>query len=225
MAANWINVRYVGTTPISVNFKTWYPGEIHAIPEGQIEDFERIHGDVLVTLGENKGDVPGEGPADQQWPFGPMTDKPMDFVPTPGDPLTAVNVTLASDKPVPAAVEQAQEALANPQPARIVVPGATVTPEGVVLPAATPAAQEPVVTDEKRAERKANQEQAADDMAGKFVVRTTGEQPQGQPVESAVPAEDAPPVGGEPRTGHASEVAEVEGAEQAEQTKGKKGSK
>lgn len=200
MAANWINVRYVGTTPISVNFKTWYPQEIHAMPEGQLDEFKRIHGDVLVVLGPNKGDVPGEGPADQTWPYGPMTDAPMVFTPTPGDELTALNVTLANDAPAPESVEKAQDALANPAP----VPAAAPAPQ--VLRAPQP--QEPVVTDEKRAQIKANQEQAAADMAERFVVATTGEAPKERPVESAVPEAGAPPVKGEPRTGHEPEVVE-----------------
>lgn len=201
MAANWVNVRYVGTTPISVNFKTWYPNEIHAMPEGQLEEFKRIHGDVLVVLGPNKGDVPGEGPADQQWPYGPMTDKPMAFTPTPGDELTALNVTLTNDAPPPESVEKAQDALANPQPARLVMPGGlTVAQGGVVLPAGAPQPQEPVVTDEKRAELAGSAEKAADQMAERFVVVTTGEMPKGQPVGSAVPEAGTPPVQGEPRT-------------------------
>lgn len=224
MAANWINVRYVGTTPISVNFKTWYPQEIHAMPEGQLEDFKRIHGDVLVVLGPNKGDVPGEGPADQTWPYGPMTEKPMVFEPTPGDEMTALNVTLNNDAPAPESVEKAQDALANPAP----VPAAAVAP---FQPLRTPTPQEPVVTDEKRAERARRQEQAADDMAERFVVATTGEMPKGQPVESAVPSEDTPPVQGEPRTSNEpDQPVESEGeakpASQTAQAKSKsKGSK
>ena len=211
MAANWINVRYVGTTPISVNFKTWYPQEIHAMPEGQLEEFRRIHGDVLVPLGPNQGDVPGEGPADQKWPFGPMTDAPMTFEPTPGDPLTAVNVTLASDKPAPESVEKAQEALANP---------AFIMPQAAPQPVAAPAPVEPVITEEKRAAVKAGEAQAAADMAEQFVVATTGEAPKEQPVKSAVPAEGTPPVQGEPRTGH-----EAEPVEETEPAKSKRGSK
>lgn len=194
MAANWINVRYVGTTPISVNFKTWYPNEIHAMPEGQLEDFKRIHGDVLQVLGPDEGGVPGEGPARQQWPYGPMTDAPMAFEPTPGDPLTAVNVTLTNDAPAPESVERAQEAAANPPP---------VQPAAV--PARAQAPVEPVISAEQQAKG--------------FVVATTGEAPKGEPVKSAVPTEDTPPVQGEPRTGN--EVETVEPAQPAQAAKGK----
>jgi hypothetical protein len=172
MAANWINVRYVGTTPINVNFKTWYPQEIHTMPEGQIDEFKRIHGDVLVVLGPNKGDVPGEGPASQQWPYGPMTDAPMTFEPTPGDELTAVNVTLTNDAPVPESVEKAQEALANPAPPQ---------PAAAPAPASAPQPQEPVVTDEKRQELASNAETAADQMAERFRRRDDRRGPQGSP--------------------------------------------
>jgi len=217
MAAAWVNVRYVGTTPISVNFKTWYPNEIHAMPEGQLEEFKRIHGDVLVVLGPNKGDVPGEGPADQQWPYGPMTEKSMVFTPTPGDEMTALNVTLINDAPPPESVNEAQEALANPLP----VPAAAPAPQ--VLRAPRP--QEPVVTDEKRQERVQAQAEAADRLAEKFVVATTGEAPKGQPIESAVPDEGTPPVKGEPRTSNEPDQP-VEADEAAAQGRGKaKGSK
>lgn len=202
MAANWVNVRYVGTTPISVNFKTWYPNEIHAMPEVQLEEFKRIHGDVLVVLGPNQGDVPGEGPADQTWPYGPMTDKPMAFTPTPGDELTALNVTLTNDAEPPESVAQAQEALANPAP----VPAAAPAPQ--VL--RTPQPQQPVVTDEKRQELAQAQEQAADQMAEKFTVATTGEMPKGTPIESAVPEAGTPPVQGEPRTSNEPDAVETE---------------
>lgn len=212
MAATWVNVRYVGTTPISVNFKTWYPQEIHALPEGQLDEFKRIHGDVLVVLGPNRGDVPDEGPADQTWPYGPMTDAPMVFQPTPGDELTAVNVTLTNDAPVPDAVVEAQEALANPLPP---------PPAAAPMPVSAPRPQAPVITDEKRQELASNAEATANQMAERFVVATTGEALKGAPVESAVPAEGTPPVKGEPRTGHEVEV--VEDGEQAARPAAAKG--
>ena len=213
MAANWINVRYVGTTPISVNFKTWYPQEIHAMPESQLEDFKRIHGDVLVVLGPDEGGVPGEGPANQQWPYGPMTDAPMTFEPTPGDPLTAVNVTLTNDAPVPDSVAKAQEAQANPQPVQM---------QAAPAPVITPQPQEPAITDEKRVALADREAQTAEQQAADFVVATTGEMPKGEPVKSAVPAEDTPPVKGEPRTGHEPEVVEEAGPAKAQ---GKKAGK
>lgn len=201
MATKWLNVRYKGTTAIQVNFKTWYPNEIHAMPESALDEFRKLRGDVLEVLGEDKGGVPGEGLAiGQEWPFGPMTDKPMAFEPTPGDELTAVAVTLTSDKELPVSVEKAQEALANPpQPQRVLVEDKDAF--RVIHP------QEPVVTAEKRAEKAKQTAESAQREAEQWAAATsqepvtvvTGLAKQGQPVKVD---ESVPPVQGEPRTGN-----------------------
>lgn len=200
MAALWKKVRYKGTTPINVNFKTWYPLEIHLIPSGQIEDFVKLHGDVLEVLGDEDGTVPGEGSLPQEWPYGPMTEAPMDYVLTPGDEMTVQAVYLHSDAPLPDAVVKKQEQMENPPTAPTIQFSTTSgSLEYRTPPAPVPAA----ITDEKREEAVKNQAEAAARQAESWTSETTGALPQGIPAPQHVKVEeDVPPVKGEPRVGH-----------------------